>query len=61
MRGLAEEIKSNKAFFPIFVRTLFSMQHHFSHYGLISILVLRLALGLGTTLPGVSRAMHNMA
>lgn len=37
------------------------MQSQFSQYELLPILILPLGLGLGTALPGVSGAMHNMA
>lgn len=36
------------------------MQAQFSQYGLLSILMLPLGLGLGTALPRGSRAAHNM-
>lgn len=36
------------------------MQAQFSQYGLLSILMLPLGLGLGTALPRGSRAVHNM-
>lgn len=62
MGGAAEELNSiEAALFPFGVRLLFCMQAQFSQYALLSILMLPLRLGLGTALPGASRAMHNMA
>lgn len=49
MGGAAEQLKSIKAtFFSLGVRLLFCMQAQFSQYGLLSILMLPLGLGLGT-------------